>query len=106
MCQGTGSPRPGITFPRRSAASPGASGEGLGVRGEAVYQVPPLALPTNLAGGNQSPPPSECLRYEAVRLFVERAQAHTHTFALTEDSVAAVVTLCRALDGLPLALEL
>src|SRR4029450_10602529 len=46
------------------------------------------------------------LGYEAVSLFVERGRAAERSFALTEQNAAAVVAICRHLDGLPLAIEL
>ncbi|HET7091919.1 MAG TPA: tetratricopeptide repeat protein, partial [Thermomicrobiales bacterium] len=49
---------------------------------------------------------AEIGRAEAVRLFVERAQSVKPGFALTDDNAAAVVEICRRLDGLPLAIEL
>jgi predicted ATPase/DNA-binding CsgD family transcriptional regulator len=75
----------------------------LGVAGEHLYRVPSLALPTadQLAGGRES------LRTcEAVSLFVDRAVAHQPTFRLEESSGAAVVSICRQLDGIPFAIEL
>jgi hypothetical protein len=46
------------------------------------------------------------MEYEAVRLFVERAQAATSDFAVTDVNVQAVAEICIRLDGLPLAIEL
>src|SRR5207245_5586404 len=43
---------------------------------------------------------------EAVMLLTERAAAASGTFELTDSNQAAVVHLCRRLDGLPLAIEL
>src|SRR5207302_287721 len=50
--------------------------------------------------------PSTINQYEAVRLFVDRAACSHPSFALTERNAAAVVQVCRRLDGIPLALEL
>jgi predicted ATPase/DNA-binding CsgD family transcriptional regulator len=77
------------------------SREPLSVAGEHLLPVPPLELPpphaTSLAEASQN---------EAVRLFVERAAAAAGSFQLTEANRAAVVEVCRRLDGLPLAIEL
>ena len=64
------------------------SREALGVTGEMAWLVPPLASD------------------EAVRLFVERAQASQPSFALTPANSEAVHLICRRLDGIPLAIEL
>jgi non-specific serine/threonine protein kinase len=45
-------------------------------------------------------------RYEAIRLFVERAAAVRSGFTVTRQNAAAIVQICRRLDGIPLALEL
>jgi predicted ATPase len=74
----------------------------LGLRAEREYPVPPLPLPADPA----TVPVEELERSPAVALFVERARAVRHEFALTEGNAAAVVELCRRLEGLPLAIEL
>jgi predicted ATPase/class 3 adenylate cyclase len=76
------------------------SRERLGVAGEALYRVPSLSLP------DEDATVEEARRHDAVRLFVERSQLASSEFALTPDNVAAVVSICRHLDGIPLALEL
>ena len=74
----------------------------LRVRGERVYEVPPLAShdlasPDSVTRARTSP---------AVELFVERARAVKPDFAVTDANAAAVVGICRALEGMPLAIEL
>src|SRR5215212_7998467 len=74
----------------------------LRLYGEHEYAVPPLGLPDPM-----QPPPVESLtQYEAVRLFVERAQAAKADFFVTNDNAPAVAEICHRLDGLPLAIEL
>ena len=74
----------------------------LRLYGEHEFPVPPLSLPDT-----GSLPPLESLsRYEAVRLFVDRARAIRPVFSLTEENAPAVVEICSRLDGLPLAIEL
>ena len=77
----------------------------LRVSGERTFDVPPLALPGR-AEGSSAPLLADLARAEAVRLFVERAQAARSDFALTEANAAAVAEVCQRLDGLPLAIEL
>ena len=43
---------------------------------------------------------------DSVRLYVERARAELPDFELTDENANAVARICRALDGLPLAIEL
>lgn len=74
----------------------------LRVRGERVYEVPPLATndpasPTSVSRALASP---------AVELFVERARAVKPDFEVTTANAAAVTGVCAALQGLPLAIEL
>ena len=74
----------------------------LHISGEQVYPVAPLALPDPAISGSV-----ELLgRCEAVQLFVERARAVRHDFALTAHNALAVAQICYRLDGLPLAIEL
>ncbi|GAA4085570.1 ATP-binding protein [Nonomuraea soli] len=73
------------------------SREPLRVPGETVWRVPPLSLPRD------DEDPRAC---EAVRLFAARAAAARPDLALTDELMPRVVELCRALDGMPLALEL
>jgi predicted ATPase/DNA-binding SARP family transcriptional activator/tetratricopeptide (TPR) repeat protein len=76
--------------------------EMVGMIGEMVLRVPSLSLPTTEA----QPEPDSLIAYEAVRLFVERAAAVRPEFTLNESNAAAVVHICRQLDGVPLAIEL
>jgi predicted ATPase/Tfp pilus assembly protein PilF len=75
----------------------------LGISGELVWPVPPLALPD--AYGVL--PPVKVLRgYEAISLFIDRARLSQSPFELTNENAHAVAEICRQLDGLPLAIEL
>jgi predicted ATPase/DNA-binding SARP family transcriptional activator len=90
---------------RLLATAPGlrvlaTSREPLGLAGEVVWSVPPLAVPPVSAGVEAV---GEC---SAAQLFVTRAAAASRGFALTDETVADVAVLCRRLDGIPLALEL
>src|SRR5438270_2924955 len=76
------------------------SREPLGLAGEMMWRVPPLSSPD----GERSP--DEVVKCEAVQLFVDRATAARADFSLTSSNTAAVVEICRILEGLPLAIEL
>jgi predicted ATPase/class 3 adenylate cyclase len=78
----------------------------LGLRAEREYPVPALPLPAGLAAGPTGMPLQELMASPAVALFVDRARAVWPGFALTEGNAAAVVAICRRLEGLPLAIEL
>ncbi|MFW5472104.1 ATP-binding protein [Knoellia sp. CPCC 206450] len=67
---------------------------------EHVYPVAVLAVPA------VTPQDVEAARAGAVELFEQRARMVRPSFRLTPDNLDAVVTLCRRLDGLPLAIEL
>ena len=75
------------------------SREPLAVAGERVFVVPPLSLPDS--EGGVAPRASD-----AVRLFVERAQDADRQLEWTDAAFSTAATICRRLDGLPLAIEL
>lgn len=78
------------------------SREAIGVAGESVWHVPPLATPKP-ASVSSLPSLSQ---FEAVRLFVDRAVAVQPRFALTAGTASAVAQICWRLGGIPLAIEL
>ena len=78
------------------------SREVLRLSGETEYPVPPLSVPDP----KRLPPLDQFAQYEAVAMFVERAQAVKPAFAATEENTAAIAEICHRLDGLPLAIEL
>ena len=75
------------------------SREPLGITGEALWSVEPLAVPADdgPAGIASSP---------AVRLLLDRAGAVRKDLGTDEHTLATMVRVCRALDGIPLAIEL
>ncbi|HEV2073212.1 MAG TPA: tetratricopeptide repeat protein, partial [Thermomicrobiales bacterium] len=74
----------------------------LHVRGEQEIPVPPLEVPSD----RQATDLKSLGEIDAVRLFVQRAQAVQPGFRLTEQNAADVAEICCRVDGLPLAIEL
>jgi len=73
----------------------------LGIEGEQQVPVPPLATP-----GIADTTTEEILRFDAVELFLQRARAVSPHLVLDDEQAAIIATICRKLDGLPLAIEL
>jgi predicted ATPase/DNA-binding winged helix-turn-helix (wHTH) protein len=89
-----------LSCPRLSILA--SSRERLAIAGESIVRVPSLPAPDAsmaLTGASAND-------YAAVRLFVERASALGHGFTLTDSNAATVGSICRRLDGIPLAIEL
>ncbi len=82
------------------------SREPLNITGEALWTVGPLALPPDPAATSNSAERAVVQDSAAVRLLTQRARAVVPGFAVTADNAAAVAAICRALDGMPLAIEL
>jgi predicted ATPase/predicted negative regulator of RcsB-dependent stress response len=78
------------------------SREPLRVPGEVLFRVPSLGIPDP----EREEEPEALLRYEAVKLFVERAAAVMPAFVLDAETAPGVARICHRLDGLPLAVEL
>jgi predicted ATPase/class 3 adenylate cyclase len=74
----------------------------LRISAEHEYPVPPLLLPDR----ERPPEPRLLSQYEALMLFVERAQSVRPDFELTQENSLAVSEICHRLDGLPLPIEL
>jgi predicted ATPase/transcriptional regulator with XRE-family HTH domain len=77
------------------------SREPLGVGGEAIYRVPPLSLPGPGESGLVAAESSD-----AVALFIARARAQGTGLLVDAQTAPLVISICRGLDGLPLAIEL
>jgi non-specific serine/threonine protein kinase len=77
------------------------SREPLGVPGETTWRVRSLAVP--MADADEI---DVLLHVESVELFVLCAHAVRPGFSITRENASAVATICRRLDGLPLAIEL
>jgi predicted ATPase len=77
------------------------SREPLGIGGESIYRVPSLSLPDPDDGDTIATGQSD-----AVELFVDRARAQGSECTLDEETSPLVASICRQLDGMPLAIEL
>ncbi len=91
-----------------------SSREALAIRGEQVYAVPALSLPAGPAPGSRARDEGASRRFlddalrgsEAARLFIERAVAARADYEVAGEDGAAIIEICRRLDGIPLAIEL
>src|SRR5262249_40374287 len=79
-----------------------SSREPLGLSGEISYRLPPLSLPADEAPLDVD----ASLKYDCVRLFVDRARSVQSHFRLDEKNARAIIQICTRLDGIPLAVEL
>jgi predicted ATPase len=89
------------------------SHESLRIAGEHPYRVPPLSFPTlpedhSIRGKRREAPvsPESLLQYGAIQLFYERAQQVDSNFAVNNSNAPALASICRRLEGIPLAIEL
>ena len=78
------------------------SREPLRITGEALWPVPPLPVPPAPGDGGSS----RIAGYASVRLLADRATAVRPDFQVDEATADDVARICRALDGMPLAIEL
>jgi predicted ATPase/DNA-binding winged helix-turn-helix (wHTH) protein len=78
------------------------SREGLRVAGESIWRVPSLDVPA----ASSETTVDQASEYDAVQLFVEHAALVQPDFSLTQNNLEAVTSICRRLDGIPLAIEM
>jgi len=77
------------------------SQEPLGTQGEQIYRIGPLAVPPADASTVDV-----VLTHAAAQLFVERSQSYNRDSQFDGATASEIATICRQLDGVPLALEL
>jgi len=75
------------------------SREALSIHGEIAWLVPSLSLPPV----DQT---TDLMKFECPRLFLERATAYRSDLQLNETNAESLLRICRALEGIPLAIEL
>ncbi|MCB0191311.1 MAG: AAA family ATPase, partial [Anaerolineae bacterium] len=78
------------------------SRERLGLRGETVYPIGSLHVPTKMSEDVRA----IIDRHDAIQLFVNCAKRAQPTFELTVDNLDAIINICRLVDGMPLGIEL
>jgi predicted ATPase/class 3 adenylate cyclase len=79
-----------------------SSREALGISGEQTYRVPSMSLPDP----GQPTTAVSIITFEAVQLFADRARLTRADFEVTDRNAPALASICRRLDGIPLAIEL
>jgi predicted ATPase len=77
------------------------SREPLGVAGEQIYRVRSMSLPSEVVDNFVDLEGSD-----AVELFLARTHSYDSTFTFEDDAAPMIASICRRLDGIPLALEL
>lgn len=83
------------------------SREPMGLPGEGLWPVSPLAFPTEAHLPARSTTRRRVAEaFESVRLFVERAKEVQPTFELDDENLESVIDVCAQVEGLPLAIEL
>lgn len=78
------------------------SREVLGLSHEVEYPLDSLNRPNP----RLFPSPEQLLRFDAIELFVKKAQTSLPSFELNEENATAIVEICQELEGLPLPIEL
>jgi predicted ATPase/DNA-binding CsgD family transcriptional regulator len=81
--------------------------EALRLTGETIWRLAPLSLPdADTLARTCRVSATELMSFEAVQLFLARTQALMRDCRVSEEEVLAAASICRQLDGIPLALEL
>ena len=91
---------------RLLSAAPGlrvlaTSREALGLDGERLWPVRPLDVPNEARRD-----PEELAQVESVQLLMDRARSVRPDLEVCDEDMTSVVQICRALEGMPLAIEL